>query len=89
MTLKEGFTLRSVCGMNVVVAEGLKNINFNKMLVLNESATLLWNEFYGKSFEESDLAAKLVEHYEIDEATATADSAKLVESWRNAGVLAE
>ena len=87
MKLKNGFRLRSICGENVVVAEGLENIDFNKMLSLNESAALLWEEFYGKDFELKDLADKLVSHYEIDYDTAEKDCAALVEAWRNAGVL--
>jgi len=87
MQLKKGFRLRTVCGVNVVVAEGLENINFNKMLSLNGSATFLWEEFYGKDFEVKDLAEALVGKYEIDIETATKDSAALVEAWRNAGVL--
>lgn len=87
MKLKNGFRLRSICGENVVVAEGLENINFNKMLSLNESAALLWEEFYGKDFELKDLADKLVSHYGIGYDTAAKDCAALVEAWRNAGVL--
>ncbi len=87
MKLKNGFRLRSICGENVVVAEGLENIDFNKMLSLNESAALLWEEFYGKDFELKDLADKLVSHYGIDYDTAEKDCAVLVEAWRNAGVL--
>ena len=87
MKLKNGFRLRTVCGENVVVAEGLENINFNKMLSLNESAALLWEEFYGKEFELKDLADKLVSRYGIDYATAEKDCAALIGAWRNAGVL--
>ena len=87
MKLKNGFRLRSICGENVVVAEGLENIDFNKMLSLNESAALLWEEFYGKDFKLKDLADKLVSHYGIDYDTAEKDCATLVEAWRNAGVL--
>lgn len=87
MQLKNGFRLRSVCGANVVVAEGLENINFNKMLSLNGTATFLWEEFYGREFEVEDLARALVGKYEIDLETATKDSAALVEAWRSAGVL--
>ena len=87
MKLKNGFRLRSICGENVVVAEGLENIDFNKMLTLNESAALLWEEFYGKEFELKDLADKIVSHYGIDYYTAEKDCAALVEAWRNAGVL--
>ena len=36
MKIKEGFILRSICGEYIVVGEGLAQVNFNKMLSLNE-----------------------------------------------------
>ena len=87
MKFKTGFTLREFCGEKIVVAEGLENINFNKMLVLNDSAAFLWNGFYGKEFEAKDLAEALVEKYGIDSELAEKDSAKLLEQWKSAGVL--
>ena len=44
MRQKKGFVLRNVCGDNVIVGEGLEQINFNKLLTLNDTATFLWNE---------------------------------------------
>lgn len=43
MRQKKGFTLRTVCGEHVIVAEGLEVINFNKLLSLNESAASFGN----------------------------------------------
>jgi len=87
MKLKSGFTLRTFCGEKIVVAEGLENINFNKMLSLNSSAAFLWEGFYGKEFTVDNLADALVENYGIDKELALTDSGKLVQSWRDAGVL--
>lgn len=87
MKHKTGFTLRTFCGEKIVVAEGLENINFNKMLSLNASAALLWEKFYGQEFEVEDVAAALVEAYGIDNELASKDAANLVESWKNAGVI--
>ena len=43
MELKSGFTLRDFLGEKIVLAEGIENINFNKMLSLNDSAAYLKN----------------------------------------------
>lgn len=88
MKLKNGFTLRNFCGENIVVAEGLENINFNKMLSLNASAAYLWEKFYGNEFETEDVAAALMEKYGIDSELAHNDAAKLIQSWVDAGVMA-
>ena len=42
MKVKDGFKMRTLLGEHIVVAEGLKNINFNKMISLNASAAYLW-----------------------------------------------
>ena len=42
MKIKEGFVLREMCGENIVAAEGLQNINFNKLISLNSPAAFLW-----------------------------------------------
>ena len=50
MKIKEGFLLRELCGEHIVTAEGLENINFNKLISLNETAAFLWKALIGKEF---------------------------------------
>ena len=89
MKLKSGFVLREVCNQKIVAAEGLQNINFNKLLALNVSAAFLWEEVEGKEFTLEDLADALVREYGIDKELALKDSQNLLDSWRAAGVLDE
>lgn len=86
MKIKEGFVLRSIRDDHVVVGEGLAQINFNKMLSLNESAAWLWEQVQGKEFTPATLADLLVERYEVTWEQALADAKKLVQSWINEGV---
>ena len=44
MRIKNDFVLREVCGENVIMCEGLKAIDFRKILALNKSAAWLWKE---------------------------------------------
>ena len=39
MKQKKGFVLREVCGENVIVAEGIETVNFNKLISLNGCGT--------------------------------------------------
>ena len=41
MKIKEGFELRDVCGEFIIVAFGEQNIDFTKIINLNESAAML------------------------------------------------
>lgn len=87
MKIKEGFTLRQICGEYVVVGEGLAQVNFNKLLSLNETAAYLWKEVSGKDFSKQDLVQLLLDAYEVSEERASADVDKLLEIWQKEGVL--
>lgn len=87
MKIKEGFILRTICGEHIVVGEGLAQVNFNKMLSLNESAAYLWKEVEGKDFTKEDLVKLLLDRYEVSEEQATADVEKLTATWLTEGVV--
>ncbi len=87
MKIKEGFILRSICGEYIVVGEGLAQVNFNKMLSLNESAAYLWKAVEGKDFTQEDLVNLLLDKYEVSQEQAAADVEKLTATWLNEGVL--
>lgn len=86
MKIKDGFVLREMCGENIVAAEGLEHINFNKLISLNESAAYLWKELSGKEFTIEEMAELLIARYGIDKELAVKDSANLCEAWKNAGI---
>lgn len=87
MKIKEGFILRDVCGEHVVTGEGLVNINFNKLISLNETAAFLWKAVEGKEFSVRDMAQLLVDEYGIDMDLATKDSDNLAKAWIEAGIV--
>ena len=86
MRLKEGFTLRTICGEHVVIGEGLAQVNFNKMLSLNASAAYLWEQVQGKDFTVEDLVTLLTDKYEVSADQARQDALKLVQVWQEQGV---
>lgn len=86
MKIKDGFVLREMCEENIVAAEGIENINFNKLISLNESAAYLWRELIGKEFTTEEMAELLIVRYGIDKELAMTDSANLCEAWINAGI---
>ena len=58
MKIKNGFVLREMCGESIVTAEGMENINFNKLISLNSTAAFLWKNLEGKEFEVEDMATR-------------------------------
>ena len=87
MKIKEGFILRKICGEYVVVGEGLAQVNFNKMLSLNQSAAYLWEAVSGKEFSKEDLIQLLLDKYEVTPERAAADVDKLTAIWLEQGVV--
>lgn len=87
MKIKKGFELRDICGEKVIIASGIENIDFNKMISLNESAAYLWQQVSDKTFD-ADLLAQLLEAaYDVDHATATTDVQAIIQSWLEQGVV--
>lgn len=86
MKIKKGFILRQMCGENIVTAEGLEHINFNKLISLNSSAALLWEKVVGKEFTAEEMAKYLIEAYGIGMELALKDSKALCQAWIDAGV---
>ena len=90
MKQKEGFVLRTVCGENVIVGEGLGTIDFGKLISLNETAAWLWKKAGEMGdFSISSLAAALCEEYEVDAAQAEQDVTKMVAQWQEIGIIEE
>ncbi len=89
MRIKEGFELRNICGENIVIGHGLENINFTKVISMNESAADIWNVIVDKEFTLDDMVQVLLDNYEVDEETARRDSEKLLQDWCEAGFVEE
>lgn len=89
MKAKEGFRLRKLGSEHILVGEGLSQVNFNKMISLNSSATYLWESIQGKEFSVADLAQLLVDKYKIDMDLAKKDSDAIAKAWLEAGITEE
>ena len=88
MRQKEGFVLRTVCGENVIVGEGLGTIDFGKLISLNETAAWLWKKAGEMGdFDIDTLADALCQEYEVEPEQARADVVKMVEQWQKIGIV--
>ena len=89
MKIKAGFELLDVCGEAVIVAHGKENMDFSKVINLNESAAYLWREVQGLDFDEELLSILLCREYEVDDDVAERDSRLIMEQWLQAGLVEE
>ena len=86
MKIKKGFVLRSICGQNVISGEGLEQVNFSKLVTLNETATYLWKEVQDKEFTAQTLADLMTDRYEVTAERAPADAQALCDQWVEMGL---
>ena len=87
MKFKEGYKVRSMAGENVVIMQGSAGSDMTRIISLNDSSLLLWNELQGKEFEVADVAAVLVEAYGIDTEVAERDAKAWVEKLAECGLI--
>lgn len=87
MKTKKGFRLRSICGENIIVAEGIENIDFSRIISMNESSAYLWTQIEGKVFSVDDLVSLLTEEYDVSEEIAKKDVESLLSKWLEAGIV--
>jgi len=87
MKIKDGFELKDICGENIIISHGKENINFTKIITLNESAALIWDGVIGKDLSIEDMVQAIINEYEIDEATARKDCENIASEWKKVGFI--
>ncbi len=87
MKFKAGYKVRSMAGENVVIMQGTAGSDMTRIISLNDSSLLLWNELQDKEFEIADVANTLVKNYGIDLATAEHDAKAWVEKLQECGLI--
>jgi len=87
MKVKPGFILREICGEKVIAADASGQIDFGKLICLNESAVYLWESVQGKSFSVDFLAGLLCERYDVSMETALRDSEAFCNKLQGVGVI--
>ena len=87
MRINPNYKLREIAGETIVVNQGVANVNMTRIISLNKSARLLYEEMAGKEFAEEDVAKALVDIYGIGDELALADARKWVDSLKECGVI--
>lgn len=88
MKIKEGFEIQNVCGEYIIVPAGVENVDYSKIISLNETAAYLWENVAAKaSFTIDDLVELLLAEYEVEEEIAREDCELIVERWKEMELL--
>jgi len=80
--------LRQICGENVVVAEGLKVVDFGKMVSMNDTAVWVWEKCSELGdFTAEQLAEALCQEYNVEPEKALNDVNRLLGEWKELGMI--
>ncbi len=85
MKIKDGFVLRKVPGMNLVMPTGKNVKNFNGSLILNDTGAFIYEKLQKGSTPE-ETAQALTQEYDVTLDTASIDVQKTIASLIEAGV---
>jgi len=87
MKIDDKYKIRSIAGENLIIMQGKGAADMTKVVSLNETSVWLFEQLAGRGFETADVAAKLVERYGIDRATADRDAGAWVDKLASCGVI--
>lgn len=86
MKIKEGFVLKEIAGVNVVVPIASQMVSFKAIISLNESGAFLWKQLENEK-DEAELLKAFLSEYDIDEQTAKTDIAEFLENMKKADLI--
>lgn len=89
MKINPNLKLRIVAGEAIVLLHGKGMSDFTNVLALNSSSKYLWDTLSGKDFTEADVAAALLDHYDVEREQAEKDAAAWVAKLKELSVLAD
>jgi hypothetical protein len=87
MRIKPGYKVRELAGENVVIMQGRSGADMTRVISLNNSSLLLWNNLLDVDFSADDVKRILLENYDVDEAVAAADAQAWVEKMQQTGLV--
>ena len=87
MKIAPNYKLRSIAGENIVVNQGTTGTDMTRIISLNASAKLLYEQLLGKEFTLEDAAKVLVNTYGISIEQAVEDAEKWADALRKCGVI--
>ena len=86
MKIKSDYILKKIAGSYVVVPVRTRAVDFSGIIKLSETGAFLW-EILSKGAEKETLLARMLEEYEVDEATASADINRFLQKLQEADLI--
>ena len=87
MKIKKGFKLKNISGRQTVVADRRTVKDFNSLIILNESAVILWEMLSSGEYSKEELTARLLESVKMSKTQATGNVKVFIKTVKDNGIL--
>lgn len=89
MKLNGDFIIRNIAGDNVLIPTGKTAMNFNGMIILNETGVFIWKLLTEGEKDQNEILKKITEEFEIDEESAKKDLEVFIERLVQEGLVSD
>lgn len=87
MKINSNYKLREIAGETIIVNQGASGVDMTRIISLNSSAKLLYEQLADLEFTLEDAAKVLVDTYGIEADKALTDAGKWVDALKNCKVI--
>ena len=87
MKINLNYKLRNIAGENIIVKQGIRDLDLTHIISLNQSATFLYETFSGKEFTEEEVAQVLETTFGISQERTENDARIWIESMKECHVI--
>lgn len=87
MKIKKGFKLKNISGRQTVVADRRTVKDFNSLIILSESAVILWELLASGEHTKEELTAQLTENMKISKTQALGNVKVFIKTLMDNGIL--
>ena len=86
MRIKDGFIMREIDGVGIVIPVGNTNVSFNGICKLNKTCTDIWHGIEN-GLSVCEIANQLTDKYKIDSDNAKNDVEQAIDRLKNEGFI--
>ena len=87
MKIKPGFEIQTVCGQHLILAVGEENVDFSKMIYINETSLFIWNKLNEGIDTVDALVDAVTGEYDVDSDTARKDIEEFLGQMKEHGIV--
>lgn len=86
MKIKKDFVMREIGGEYLLIPANATALDFNGIITVNEVGAFIWKQLASCDTEE-ELVNAILQEYDVDKATASADLTEFLDVFRKANLI--